>query len=78
MPLWVNSALGNLKYVVGTGSAFCASCTVLNSALSTPIDDVAAKKILNLLRLGLQLIVALAAAGFGLVPWIEFELGSTP
>ena len=43
MPLQVNSALGNLKYVVNTRSVFCASCIVLSSAFSTPVDDVAAK-----------------------------------
>ena len=36
--------LVNLKYVISTGSAFCASCTVLNSAFSTPVDDVATKR----------------------------------
>ena len=44
MPLRVNLSLGHLKYVVNMGSAFCASCIVLSSAFSTPIDDVAAKR----------------------------------
>ena len=44
MPLWVNSAFGRLKYFVNIGSARCASCTVLSSALFTPVDDVVAKR----------------------------------
>ena len=71
IPLWVNSALGRLKYFVNIGSAYFASYTVLISALSTPVDDVAAKRTLNLPHLGLQLIVAHATAYFDLVPWIE-------
>ena len=40
-----------------------------------PVDNVAAKEILNLLLLDLQLIVVLPAPRFGLVPWIKLELG---
>ena len=70
-----NSALGKLKYFVSIGYACCASRTDLISALSTPVDDVATKKNLNLLHLGLQLIVLHHVVGCCLVPRIEVELG---
>ena len=45
------------------------------SALSTPVDDVIAKRNLGRLFLGLQLLVVLAIARFGLFPWNELECG---